>query len=192
MNELLANFDFNCERCFDTGVWLTPLNAVEVCPKIQLGEIHAETNKGADLIKRSTALLKANRTWISPQVFDFARILSNYTSENPCPRQSLDFYFFDGTNLTAENKLRKLHGIVEELRKVWLLPVGSRKFEPSGYWIITELEDFKVWFNSVKAAPITQLTTIHKVAKHNFPVFAEQIELEFRNDFPGEVKNDAD
>ncbi len=60
--------------------------------------------------------------------------------------------------------------------------VGSRKQEPSGYWIITDLEDFKEWFDRVKAAPITQLTTIHRVAKANFPVFAEQIEMDFWTD----------
>lgn len=172
-----------CQRCFDTGIWLTPTNKVEICPNIQLGKPHAEPNQASLLLRRATNRLFHQQFWIHAQVFDLARILTNFDSKTPaCRKQLMDVYFAD-TELSEAHQLRKFHGFIEELRKIWLLPIGSRKVEPSGYWIITDLEDFKGWFNRVKSAPITQLSTIHKVAKFNFPIFAEQMELEFWNDF---------
>jgi hypothetical protein len=91
-------------------------------------------------------------------------------------------HFFGDTWLTKPDQIRKLHSWIEELRKSWLLPIGGRKSGFSGYWIITDLEDFKEWIKAVMSAPITQLGTVHKLAKHNFPVFAEQMELDFWKD----------
>ncbi len=175
-----------CQRCFDTGIWLTPTNRVEVCPRVQMREPHSEPNNAALILRRATNRLFDKNLWINSQAFDLARVLTGYTSEKPCSRLHLFDLFFADTNFTENNKLRKFHSLVEELRAVWLLPVGSRKAEPSGYWMITDLEDFKAWVERVKAAPITQLSTVHRVAKHNFPVFAEQIELEFWNDMKSE------
>lgn len=172
-----------CNRCFDTGIWLTPTNKVEVCPRVQMREPHAEPNQASLRLRRATNRLFHQQFWIHAQVFDLARILTNFDSKTPaCRKQLMDVYFAD-TELSEAHQLRKFHGFIEELRKIWLLPIGSRKVEPSGYWIITDLEDFKGWFDRVKSAPITQLSTIHKVAKFNFPIFAEQMELEFWNDF---------
>lgn len=179
MNELFAKFKFRCQRCFDTGIWLTPKNEVAECPeKLMMPGLHPQLNNSAEMLERSVRRFK-ERNFVMPQTFDLARILSNYTTGEPCSRQAIFDLFWLDTNLTETNKRRKLAGMIEELRLLWLLPVGSRKFEPSGYWIITDLEDFKEWFDRVKAAPIQQLSTIHKVAKHNFPILAEQIELDF-------------
>ena len=69
--------------------------------------------------------------------------------------------------------------MIEDLRSEWLLPVGARKDDPSGYWIITDAADFAEWFTRSKSSPLTQLTTIHRVARRHFPTFAGQIELDF-------------
>lgn len=175
-----------CDRCFDTGIWLTPKNRVEVCPRIQIGAPHSEPNPAAFIVRRAALRIAAMELWINPQTFDLARLLSNFSSGDPCPRSEIFETFYGDTNLSYPNQLRKFHSLVEEMRRVWLLPVGSRKDEPSGYWIITDLDDFKTWIGRVKAAPITQLSTIHKVARHNFPHFAEQMELEFWNDIQTE------
>lgn len=172
-----------CQRCFDTGIWLTPTNKVEVCPRVQMREPHAEPNQASLLLRKATNRLFRQQIWIHAQVFDLARILTSYDSNTPAFRKDLMHVYFADTELSEAHQLRKFHGFIEELRKIWLLPIGSRKIEPSGYWIITDLEDFKAWFDRVKAAPITQLSTIHKVAKFNFPIFAEQMELDFWKDF---------
>jgi hypothetical protein len=182
MNELLKDFKFNCQRCFDTGIWLTPTNDVAECPqKVMLPGSHPQLNAAAEILQRSVRRFK-ERNYVMPQTFDLARILSNYTTDEPCARQLIFDLFWQDTNLTEANRRRKLVAMIEELRLKWLLPIGSRKIEPSGYWIITTLEDFKAWFDRVKSAPITQLSTIHKVAKHNFPLFAEQMEIDFWTD----------
>jgi benzoyl-CoA reductase/2-hydroxyglutaryl-CoA dehydratase subunit BcrC/BadD/HgdB len=124
----------------------------------------------------------ANKKFIHAHEFEAARVLTHFSSEIPCNRIQLFDLLFADTNLDFKGKLRKLHTIIENLRKVWLLPVGSRKNEPSGYWLITEFADFKDWVERAKSAPITQLSTIHKNARFNFPEFAEQLEFEFWND----------
>lgn len=174
-----------CSRCLDTGVWLAPTNAVETCD-LWSKTPHAP-NPSAILLARSARRQESLENHINPFAFDLARILTHYTTDAPCLRLDLLEFFFADTILSGANRLRKFHALVEELRQVWLLPIGSRKFKPSGYWIITDLEDFKAWFNHrVKAAPVTQLTTIHHVAKYNFPLFAEQLEIEFFSDIKGE------
>jgi hypothetical protein len=93
--------------------------------------------------------------------------------------------------MTPANQLRKFHAAIEELRRVWMLPIGSRKDSPAGYWIITDVKDFEEWINRSKSAPITQLTTIYKVAKRNFPIFAEQMELDIFNDAENDLPSAA-
>lgn len=188
---LFAMVSKNCPRCFDTGLWLTPRNEVAVCPRVQLREPHAEPNAAALMLRRATNRLFDRQIWINAMAFDLARILTNFTTAEPCHRQHLFDHFYGDTNLGESYKLRKFHSLIEELRAVWRLPIGSRKSEPSGYWIITDLEDFKAWYKRTTAAPITQLSTIHKVAKRNFPIFAEQIELDFWKDINPEAESDG-
>jgi len=170
-----------CVRCFGTSMALNSDNIVEACTSLKL-LTHPLPNEASLMLLRSLSLLKEKQIWINPQAFDLARLLTNFDSKTPCPRQEIFDTFYDATTLSNQNQLRKFHALIEELRSIWLLPVGSRKTEPSGYWVVTELADFKEWFERVKAAPVTQLITIYKVARHNFPVFAEQMELKFWND----------
>lgn len=175
-----------CNRCFDTGIWLTPRNEVEACPRVQCGEAHAEQNEASKKLEREAKRLHEMSFRISAQVFDLARLLTNFTTENPCPRQEIFDTFFGDTNLSDQSQLRKFHLMIEELRGDWLLPIGSRKDEPSGYWIITNLQDFKDWYKRATSAPVTQLSTIHKNARHNFPFYAEQVEFNFWKDMTDE------
>lgn len=167
-----------CPKCFDTNIWLTPENLVRQCPMIPGG--HRAPNSAAQMVKRAARRLNELELWVNQSCFDLARILTHYSTGKPCSRQSLFEHFFDG-NHTESYKLRKFHSWIEELRTVWLLPVGSRKDEPSGYWIISDLEDCKNWLRHANAAPIKQLSTNWKVAKNNFPKLAGQKEFEFMN-----------
>lgn len=176
-----------CPRCLDSGVWLSPRNEVLICPKIQLGENHVEPNQASLILRKAANRLFQQKKFIHTFEFELARILTNFTSQNPCSRDLLFDFFFADTNLDYPQKLRRLHDLVESLRKVWLLPIGSRKAEPFGYWIITEISDYKEWLKAATSAPITQLTTIHRNARFNFPEFAEQLELEFWKDMSPEV-----
>jgi hypothetical protein len=176
---------WKCPRCFDIGVWIAPQGDLQQCPVISTGGKHDEPNAAAQLLQRAAATLRERNQVINSQSFNLARVLTYYTSSDPCPREDLINMFFRYLPMSEKFTLRKFHEAIETLRRYWLLPVGSRKVQPCGYWIITDEADFKEWFERTKAAPITQLTTIHKVAKLNFPIFAEQMELDFFNDLSG-------
>lgn len=184
--ETVLPYQADCRRCLDTGIWLTPRNQVETCPKVQLREAHKIPNPSAEIVKRSALRLKSLEQFIVPYEFELARILTHFSTENPCPRIKLDEFFFLDTNMSAKDMERKTKKFIENLLTIWLLPVGSRRSKPSGYWIITELEDYKAWVEDAKSPAITRLSTIYKNAKHNFPHFAEQMELEFWKDMEPE------
>ena len=168
-----------CFRCGDLGIVINPQGMVATCPEITLGEPHAEPNAAARIIERATRSLMFRKVPVNPLAFDVARALSRQTTDHPAPRQTLlDKYF----GWASHQRLRKFHYVIEELRSVWLLPVASRKGTPHGYWIATTQADFKEWVERSKSAPIKQLTTIHAVAKANFPIIADQLEFEFWND----------
>lgn len=188
-NELLKNFNFDCERCFNTGLFLSSENQFAACPIS-----HGKPNDASLILRRATENLFIQQIWINPFVFDLARILTKYTTDEPCPRALLFDYLFDASDaleLNDSKNLRKFHGYIEELRTIWLLPVGSRKAEPSGYWMITDFQDCAAWLESSIAAPKTQLATLWRCAKYNFPMLAGQREFEFMNSIETEVKTDV-
>jgi len=173
----------DCDRCKDLGIWITPQGRVAVCPNIEMGNRHVEPSEAAQAVKRATDRLQRNGGTVHQLSFDVARKLSYFTSEQPCDRDSLLNSHF---GWTSNNRLRRFHKVIEELRSDWLLPVASRKEDPAGYWISVDLDDFSEWVQRSKSAPITQLGTIYKLARATWPAFAEQIELEFWKDLAPE------
>jgi hypothetical protein len=178
--------DFPCTICSDFGMWLTPKGDVMPCPVIARGDDHHEPNAAATLVQKAITDLKAQEAAIDSRQFGLAVKLCSYTSAAPCERRTILADYFSYLPMSEANQLRKFHAAIEELRRVWLLPIGSRKDTPSGYWIITDQKDFEEWFDRSKSAPLTQLTTIYKVARRNFPIFAEQIELDIFNNVASE------
>lgn len=182
MNCLTSPTLFNmtpvCFACEDLGFIPGKIDAITGCWRNEAGAEHNAANAAARMIGRAVQMMPPGKIPVNAHTFSVAKALSRATSERPCNREEILKKYFGYTN----NPLRKFHYVIEELRKEWLLPVGSRKEAPSGYWIITSEADFKKWFERSNSAPITQLTTNYKVAKRNFPIFAEQMELEFFND----------
>jgi hypothetical protein len=174
--------EFPCTICDDLGLWQTPKGDVQPCPVIARGDRHRDPNPAALSVDRAVDELKRTQFRIDSRLFAMAKMLTGFSSAKPCERDKILVNFFDYLPMTPANQLRKFHAAIEELRRVWMLPIGSRKDSPAGYWIITDVKDFEEWINRSKSAPITQLTTIYKVAKRNFPIFAEQMELDIFND----------
>lgn len=166
-----------CIVCADTGVWMNPHGLIVGCPNRQVTR-HNPPGPAGSVFNRSAKRIADRGQHVNAKAFDVAKFLTGFTSRVPCDRK----FLIDTHFSYSASSLRNLHSTIEELRRVWLLPVGSRKDAPAGYWIITEMNDFAEWVERSKSAPITQLTTIHRVAKANFPVFAEQLEIEFYND----------
>lgn len=171
-----------CFHCDDLGFTLRGAASPVNCFRVAAGAQHNAPNDAAGLIRRSVDCLFHEGQTIDPHLFEIAKILSRSTTDRPCRRDRL----VDANFNYSKNPLRAFHKTIERLRGEWLLPVGSRKEEPSGYWIITEMSDFSEWLKRSKSAPITQLSNIFRVAKRNFPVFAEQMELEFWSDVSSE------
>lgn len=165
----------SCTICHDTGVWMNPHGSIVRCP--QPSGQHLAQMPGAVVFERAALGLARRNAPVNAKAFEVGRFLSRYTAGEPCPRVRLVDAHFN----YSPSSVRNLQATIEELRRVWLLPVGSRKSEPSGYWIITDLNDFAAWVERSKSAPIQQLSTIHRVARANWPHFAEQLELEFWN-----------
>ncbi|MCC7308296.1 MAG: hypothetical protein IT173_12075 [Acidobacteria bacterium] len=176
-NEPLFEYIARCIVCADTHVSISPQGRIERCPLLRV-QPHNQPGPAAHVFGRAALRVAAARGPVNAKAFDLARFLTRFSSAVPCERSELIRVHFD----YSVHKLRNLHSTVEVLRREWLLPVGSRKDVPSGYWIITELDDFSRWVSRARSAPITQLTTIHRVAKANFPLFAEQLELDFWRD----------
>lgn len=167
-----------CFACGDIGFDLMPDGVITRCWRQAAGADHAEPNEAAKIVARAIHRMMIEKVVADRHAFDVVKSLVRFTRDKPCRREKmLDMHF-----AFSASSLRNFHSCIETLRKVWLLPVGSRKVAPAGYWIITEIGDFADWVERAKSAPITQLTTIHRLAKRNFPVFAEQMELDFWND----------
>lgn len=173
---------YTCSLCYDAGLWLTPKGDIRECPTIARRAEHPELNRAALTLRKSIESLQHAKQAVDGRLFEIARMLIYATTEKPCPREDVLKTFFSYLPMTKQTQLRNFHSAIEDLRRVWLLPIGSRKDAPSGYWMITDIEDFSAWVERSKSAPITQLSTIHRVAKRNFPIFAEQMELDFWHD----------
>lgn len=171
---------FRCDRCFDIGIRISPGGVFEPCPAIVLGQPHAEPSPAALMIQRCVT-----RRDVRPDshLFNVARTLASFSTQQPCSRFDLIDLHFSYSD-KPETQRREVSHAIERLRSEWLLPVGSRKAKPSGYWIITDANDFEDWFNRKKSQPLNELATLHRLARHYWPVFAEQLELEFSDSQP--------
>lgn len=171
----------NCDRCFEIGMRIAPSGQIEPCPTLTLGGEHCELKPEGARICRAIEGLWKRRVDVDQIHFEIARTLSQYSTARPCPTRELtDRHFSYVTG--DENRRRKVTLAVRFLRDIWMLPVASRKDKPAGYWIAVDESDFKDWFERAKREPITHVSTLHRLAKANWPVFAEQVELEFWKD----------
>lgn len=166
---------YGCPRCLDIGIRISPVGVFEPCPAIVLGQPHGDPSPAALMIQRAVT---RRGVPADSHLFDVARTLAVFSTTYPCSRFELierHFSFVSG----SEAQRRKVSAAIERLRDEWLLPVGSRKGHPSGYWIITDEDDFEAWYQAKKAQPLKELTTLHRLARVHWPIFAEQLELEF-------------
>lgn len=170
-----------CFSCGDLGFDLSKEGIVSTCWRVKAKAPHNPPSDAAVMVGRALHAMLIEKVAVDRQLFDVVKTLIRFTSAVPCTRQQLIEGHFDYSPAAVRN----CQAAIETLRRVWLLPVGSRKEAPSGYWIVTDAADFAAYFDRAKSAPVTQLTTIYRVAKRNFPIFAEQIELDFWNDVSG-------
>jgi hypothetical protein len=165
-----------CHECADIGFTIQQ-GCKRLCWRRAASD-HNPPNEAARILDRSVDHLAVRKIVVDQYAFEVAKILTQHTSERPFEKGEIL-----ATHLAQS--LRSFHQIIADLRRIWLLPVGSRKFKPHGYWIITDQADFAEWVERERTAPITQLTWISAVARRNFPVFAEQLDLDFWQEMHG-------
>lgn len=172
----MSNFP-RCHSCGDLG-FVIEKNTLKHCWREFSTPEHNAPNEAANMLQGAIERLALNNYHFDPLVFEVAKQLTYYTTTRPFDKErSLETHF--------TMPLRSFMGIIETLRRVWLLPVGSRKSAPTGYWIIVDIDDFKEWVTRFKSAPSTQLATAAELARRNFPILAKQLELEFWQDVHG-------
>jgi hypothetical protein len=134
MNEIYKPLnlpDSTCDRCLNSSVWLTSRRKVELCPKIQLGEDHNEPNEISKLFRLQSLKFSADQNVITPQVFELARILAQFSAKHPCRTNQIFAVFFQDTELNAGEKIKKLTAWFKELRS-WNLEVDGNA---NGFWL---------------------------------------------------------
>ncbi|HEV7700308.1 MAG TPA: hypothetical protein VGO43_08785 [Pyrinomonadaceae bacterium] len=179
----------SCDRCFDIGYRISPTGPVEACPTLQCGNPHPRLSDAGQMIDRSIRLLVHRKLDVDPRHFEIARTLAGFSFDKPCGNDELVRRHFAWVNAehrriknVDEAQRREVAKAVRFLREIWFLPVGSRKDRPSGYWICVNEAEFKEYFERASREPVTTLSTLHRLAKANWPLFAKQIEIKLDDD----------
>jgi hypothetical protein len=172
-NEYLT-IDPRCQYCWDTGLWM-PAGRVSVCPDLTLPS-HVISSIRANIIAREATRVQDLCKHLNENEFDIARFLTHFEKDTPCPREKLDYLLHGKITLQTARAVMKL---IEILRSLWMLPVGSSRVPPAGYWIITESKEYERWFDHALQASRTQFAKFYRNARHNYPHFASQLSFNF-------------
>lgn len=162
---------YHCDDCFDSGLIWKGTNGPATCLKCD--DRRDLPDAGAKLMRAVYERIAANKL-INKQQFDFARALVKSTVNNPVPLQILMRHF--------DTSDRTIKSYIESLRTEWLLPIGSSKFPPSGYYWIYTAEEFKAWLEAYLSQPREEFRTAYRMLRANFPELAGQIKFDFEED----------
>lgn len=159
---------YQCNDCFDSALTWHKTNGPTICP--QCTDRRDLPDAAARLSRAIFERMGANKT-INKQHFDLARALVKSTAQIPVPLNVLIRHF--------ELSDRTVKHYIEALRSDWLLPIGSSKFPPSGYYWISTPEEFKGWLEAFLSQPKEEFRTAHRMLGANFPELSGQISFEY-------------
>jgi hypothetical protein len=92
--------------------------------------------KAIDELKRASP--------IDGRLFELARMLIySTTGAVPCVEDRFFMTFFSYLPMTKTTSCASFTPRSRAASREWLLPIGSRKDSPAGYWIITDIKDFE-------------------------------------------------
>lgn len=169
--------NWRCYECLDTNIAITLLG---VTPCTSCTGARERRNTAAWRLARCVFQRQERKQEIDLLVLNVARILTHFTSETPLSRELIEVHL-----RLSERYVKK---IIEKLRKEWLLPVGSRKLQPSGYWIISSAAEFIEWHRHFRSQAISEFATAYHLLRHNFPELAGQESFDFINTVKGELE----
>ena len=140
------------EQCLEAGITLSPA--------------------AQRLLENVQSRIERNQE-VRPQTLLTARLLIHSTVAEPVSGISLQ-----GQLRCSE---RDVKAITQELRREWLLPIGSSRRPPHGYYWMHSAEDFLNWSRVYRSQAIEELVTLYKLQRANFAELAGQQPLDFIN-----------
>jgi hypothetical protein len=117
---------------------------------------------------------------VDPQVLNVARILLHSSSKTPVSNYVLKGYL--------RSSEREIKNFVRVLRREWLLPIGSSRKPPSGYFWIWTAAEFLDWARVYRSQAIDELANLYKLQRANFPELAGQESFDFISVIDEEMK----
>ena len=164
--------DSACDKCLDTGIALDKDGHPIRC---DLHDATFEFSEAAARLSTRLWLMADKRKTVEARTLRIARLLTHATFDCPLQGKVLRSYF--------DMSEREVKSVVEELRAEWVLPIGSRRMPPYGYYWITSPEEFKDWLRTMRGQAMSELSTSYGLYRACYPELAGQEALDFAEDF---------
>lgn len=165
----------SCERCLDTSVTFDSRG-----PTLCVHDDDRQLSPAARRFSERVWLLMEKQKELDRIVVNVGRLLTHGDASTPVSGLMLREWM--GLNE------RQVKASVETLRADWLLPVISRRAQPSGYWLAGSAEEYLSWWRTHRAQAITELTTGYHNLRANYPELAGQGSLDFVNGVTQELQ----
>lgn len=154
-------FFFDCLICWDTGLVPEPKYGGKCVACTTREQPPTDARR---LLARALRRRLRAKGGIEDRTFRLACLLTHFTTSKPISRPPIQEWLG-----VAEREFKKQ---IEYLRRDWLLPIGSRKGRPNGYWIITNETDFLNWHDHFRRQAMTEFSTAAELMRQNFPALA--------------------
>lgn len=166
-----------CDVCLDSGLTITS-SKPRRCPLC----FHEDKRFSAPAVRLALCIWEREdkQQSIDELLFATARFLTRATSEYPITLVTLAEYF--------RCSERKVKDMIRTLRREWLLPIGSSRQPPYGYFWIQSAADFLSWSRPYRSQAIDELVTLWHLEKRNFPELAGQTSLDFQQTINSELE----
>jgi biotin operon repressor len=171
MSALWAVTYYNCALCFDSKLIISD-HRLALCERC--GPTDYQYEAACQRLLEVALDRQERGSLINPLIFDAARALVRTSAARPLPGPVLQKF------LGASE--REVKGVIEALRADWLLPIGSSRKAPAGYFWITTPAEFEAWFRPYQSQALQSLKTGYAMMKANYPELAGQINFHFDSD----------
>lgn len=159
-----------CPECSDTGIAMQLYGPSE-CKVCAYKE--RPFNPTARRIHDCVLELIARGTKIDAQLWEVARALAHSSFDAPVPGEKLQ------AKLGIDR--RTLSDRMKRLRDEWFLPALATRQKPTGYYVATRPEHFELWRRHTYGQAMSELVTLYRLQRSNFPELAGQQTLDFVN-----------
>lgn len=168
-----------CFECVDTNLEIT-LYGVQACASC-VGAREARSPAASTLARVIFNRLERSLP-VDPMLVQLGRILTRFSSDQPLPGEMIEVHL--------RLNYRTAKTMIETLRREYLLPIGSRKGQPNGYWIMTTAAEFIEWDRQFRSQAISLFATSYRLMRANFPALAGQTTLDFTDSVKQQIEEE--